>query len=136
MRYTITQEDNMGCGAACVAFAANKTYKQAATALGRTKARTVGFQLKELVDALGQNGLDYRFKHVQPTVKQAIYQEGVIVFIKRSIRYPYGHYLIRHNGQWMDPWINSVWDKDIAKAKSGYRRRLPGKTQWAVFPLT
>ncbi len=125
----------MGCGAACVAFAANKTYQQAVGVLGRQKARSVGFQLKEMVDALSQYGLSYHFKHVKPKTKQSIYEDGVIVFIKRSVKYPYGHYLIRHNGLWADPWINLVLDKNLANARSGYRQRLPGKAQWAVLPL-
>ncbi len=130
----VTQEDDMGCGAACVAFVANKTYQQAVKVLGRQKARSVGFQLKELVDALSQYGLSYRFKHFKLGMKQTIYQEGVIVFIKRSDRYPYGHYLVRHNGLWADPWINLVLDKNLKNAKSGYRKRLPGEVQWAVLP--
>lgn len=134
MRYMITQEDDMGCGAACVAFAANKPYKQVAIFMGREKARTAGFQLRELVDALAKYGLDYRFKHVKPRMKRSIYHEGAIVFIRRSARYPYGHFLIRHNELWADPWINLVVDKNLKHAKSGYRQRLPGKAQWAVLP--
>lgn len=130
----ITQEDGMGCGAACVAFAANKTYQQAAAVLGQEKARTVGFHLKELVDALSQFGLDYRFQHVKPHTKQSIYQESAIVFIRRSARYPYGHYIIRHKGLWADPWINLVLDKDLTNAQSGYRKRLPGEAQWVILP--
>lgn len=136
MRHTITQEDTMGCGAACVAFASNKTYQQAVDILGKQKARSVGFQLKEIVDALERYGLNYRFKHVKPKMKESIYEEGVIVFIKRSSRYPYGHYLTRHKGLWVDPWINLVVDKNLANAKSGYRQRLPGKAQWAILPLS
>lgn len=132
----ITQEDDMGCGVACVAFAANKTYQQAAKILGQDKARSVGFQLKELVDALSQYGLGYHFKHVKPKMKESIYQDGVIVFIKRSPRYTYGHYLIRHSGLWADPWINLVIDGELINAKSGYRQRLPGEAQWAVLPLS
>lgn len=134
MRHMITQEDDMGCGAACVAFVANKTYQQAAKVLGQEKARSVGFHLKELVDALSQFGLDYRFQHVRTHTKQSIYQEGAIVFIRRSVRYPYGHYIIRHNGLWADPWINLVLDKNLENAKSGYRKRLPGEAQWVVLP--
>ena len=135
MKHTITQEDGMGCGAACVAFATGMTYRQVANIMGRDKARTVGFQLREVVNALGRYGLDYHFKYVKPKVKKSIYQDGAIVFIKKSARYPFGHYLIRHDGLWADSWINLVFDKNIANAKSGYRKRLPGKAQWAILPL-
>jgi len=130
----IKQEDDMGCGVACVAFLAGKTYQQAVNILGQDKARTVGFHLQELVDALSEFGLTYHFMHVKPKMKQSIYHEGTIVFIKRSTRYPYGHYIVRHNGQWADPWVNLVIDRDHKNAKSGYRKILPGTAQWAVLP--
>ena len=135
MKRMITQEDDMGCGAACIAFAVTNSYQQVVSVLGRDKAKTVGFQLKELVDALEQYGLNYHFKHVKPKMKHVIYQDGVIVFIKRSARYPYGHYLIRHSGLWADPWFNLVTDRNIDNAVSGFRQRLPGKAQWAILPL-
>ena len=135
MRRTITQEDSMGCGVACVAFIAHKPYRQAVVVLGQNKAKTVGFQLNEIVDALAYYRLSYHFKHVKPNIKHRIYEDGAIIFIKRSTRYPYGHYLVRHKGLWVDPWINLVVDKKLENAKSGYRQRLPGKAQWAVLPL-
>jgi len=128
------QEDSMGCGAACVAFVTHKTYRQAVKVLGPKKASTDGFRLKELVDALNKYGLEYHFKYVKPHMQSSIYQDGVIVFIKRSARYPHGHYLVRHDGVWGDPWINVVLDKKLANARSGYRKRLPGKARWALLP--
>ena len=130
----ITQEDDMGCGAACVAFVANTTYARAVDILGQNKATTVGFQLKELVDSLDHFGLSYEFKHVKPKIEHLIYQDGAIVFIRRSVRYPYGHYLVRKDNLWADPWLNLVLDKNLANAKSGFRKRLPGKAQWVVLP--
>ena len=134
MRHTITQEDSMGCGAACVAFATSTSYSKAVSILGQDKAKSVGFQLKDIVHALSQLGYIYQFKHVKPKMKQAIYKNGAIVFIKRSTKYPYGHYLIRHGDSWADPWINLVLDKNIVHAKSGYRKRLPGQAQWVILP--
>ena len=84
MKQMITQEDDMGCGAACVAFAAHRSYQHVVSVLGQDKARTVGFQLKELVDALAHYGLRYHFKHVTPNKKHIVYQDGVIVFNGRS----------------------------------------------------
>lgn len=135
MKPTITQKDGMGCGAACVAFAANITYEEAVTELGKNKAQTVGFQLRELVDVLGRYGLNYHYNHVKATSGRGVYPDGTIVFIKRSKRYPYGHYLIRHNGLWADSWINLVLDKNLTNARSGYRKRLPSIVQWACYRL-
>ena len=133
MKQAITQQDEMGCGAACVACAAGVSYEKAVSILGKAKAQTTGFYLRDLTDGLKRLGLDYQYKHVKPSLKPLVYQEGSIVFIRRSKRYPYGHYLIRHNGQWMDPWINLLSDKQIEHARAGYRMRLPGRGQWVVF---
>ena len=133
MKESLTQEDHMGCGAACVAFTTNTTYKEAARVLGAQKAKTTGYHLQELVDGLESFGLTSHFRHIRPKDTTTPYRSGAIVFIKRSKRYPYGHYLARHNNQWMDPWINLPFDKDLAHAKSGFRRRLPGKAQYVIF---
>lgn len=133
MNQTVTQQDEMGCGAACVAFVIGTSYKKAASLLGRDKAQTTGFQLKELRLTLAEYGHSYRQKHVNLAPKTAIYRDGSIVFITRSKRYPYGHYLVRHRGSWMDPWINLAENKNVQHATSGYRRRLPDKAQWVLF---
>lgn len=57
MRTPITQEDEMGCGAACVAFVANISYKEAAEILGSAQAKTSGYRLKKLVTGLSTLGL-------------------------------------------------------------------------------
>lgn len=64
---------------------------------------------------------------------RTIYRDNVIIFLKRSIDYPFGHYLLRVNSKWMDPWINLQKNKNIKDASSGYRMRLPGKPIYAVF---
>jgi len=61
--------------------------------------------------------------------------EGAIVLLRRSKVYPVGHYLIRHNDQWMDPWMNLPQDNDITRAISGYRKELPGKPMYILIPL-
>jgi hypothetical protein len=76
MKQMITQEDCMGCGAACVAFAVNVSYEQAAIVLGQDKARTVGFQLREIVEALEWYGLNYHFRLVRSKIKRSMYQEA------------------------------------------------------------
>lgn len=133
MRHAITQKDEMGCGAACVAFAASASYEEVADILGRPKAQTVGFLVREIIVALDKFDLKYAYKYMKPHFRASLHEEGVIVFIKRSPRYPGGHYLIRHQGLWMDPWINFVLDQDVNHARSGYRQRLPGKPQWIAL---
>ncbi len=132
MKNSVTQKHDMGCGAACLAFVANKSYLEVTTRLGIEKASTLGFKLKELSLLLEQFEVSTRWKHIKPHTRQLIYEEGTIVFIKRNKLYPYGHYLTRYQQQWMDPWINMREDSNIRNAVSGFRKRLPGKPQYAI----
>jgi hypothetical protein len=134
MRDAITQKVEYGCGVACFAFAANITYDEAAHFLGLEQASSDRFWIKDFVTALNRFGLQYEAKYVKPHIRRLIYIEGAIVLIHRSKTYKSGHYLIRHNGQWMDPWINLPKSYDIRKATSGYRARLPGKPMYVLLP--
>ncbi len=128
----VTQKHNFGCGAACVAFISNEPYTGVVAALGKEKAETSGFFLVELSNYLSSLGLIYDHKYLNKKIKGSIYYDGVIVFIKRSKRYPDGHYLARKHGLWMDPWIN--FPSDINQAESGFRNKLPGKPIYVLFP--
>lgn len=134
MRESITQEFDYGCGIACFAFALEITYKQAARHLGETQANSKQFWIKDFTTALNSSGKDYVAKYMKPPMVRKIYKEGTIVLIRRSKRYPTGHYLIRHKGHWMDPWINLPTSNNIKHAKSGFRKRLPGKPMYALLP--
>jgi len=57
-------------------------------------------------------------------------QNGAIVFVERSKKYPAGHYLIKTKKGWMNPWINFP---NISSAKSGFQKVLPGKAQWIIY---
>lgn len=131
MRESITQQDGMGCGVACVAFILGISYNESLELLGKNKAKHSGYRIKELSNVLG----GYKARHVNRVGKDEVYKNGTIVFIKRSKRYPYGHYIVRHHNLWMDPWINLNSDKNILKARSGFRSRLPGKVQWVIWKV-
>ena len=134
MRESITQEFDYGCGVACFAFALGMTYQQAANHLGELQASSTRFWIKDFASALNTSGKQYIAKYMKLPMVRKIYKEGTIVLIKRSKRYPTGHYLIRHKGLWMDPWINLPTNKDINHAESGFRKRLPGKPMYALLP--
>ena len=133
MRNPVTQTHPYGCGLACVAFVLRKPYRQLSAGKLAAQASTQGFycrQLREILEAYSWKG---EWKYLKHRWKRKIYTENTIVFIKRSSLYPAGHYLVRHNGYWMDPWINFQIEKDIRKSKSGYRKRLPGQPIYALF---
>lgn len=123
-----------GCGAACVAAAAQVEYLEAIAVLGEEKARQRGYYGRELVSGLKQLGKNYTFRHLGGKLRREIYQDGVIVFVRRSARYTSGHYLYRNGGRWMDPWMN-ISTSNLDGAKAGWRARLPGRAQYAAFPV-
>ena len=134
MRESITQEFDYGCGIACFAFALEITYKQAVKHLGESQANSTRFWIKDFTAALNNSDKQYIAKHIKPSIMKTIYKEGTIVLLRRSKQYPTGHYLIRYNGYWMDPWINLPTVNDIKQAKSGFRKRLTGKPMYALLP--
>lgn len=135
MSYHIVQKDSNGCGVACVAFILNKKYSETLNLVenGSFKAKNRGFSCKDLVMILRKAQKDYRYKYITSKLKKKIYNNYTIVFIKRSKKYPSGHYLRRYNKQWMDPWLNFQVNHNINKAKSGFRKRLPGKPIYMIL---
>jgi hypothetical protein len=131
---SITQEDPYGCSLACIAFLTNKSYPGIASLISKQRAENEGFYCKELVKLLKDLRYEYQYKYLKNRFKKYTYNDGVIVFIKRSKKYPSGHYLARRNGLWMDPWINFKIGAKIENAKSGFRKRLPGKAIYGIFP--
>lgn len=134
MKQSVAQQDSLGCGIACVAFVANHSYSQVKAMFSNDKAASEGFYCKDLVFALQSFGLAYSYKYLKPKLRNKIYIDNAIVFIKRSKNYPAGHYLVRHRGQWMDPWINFQEESSINKVQSGFRKKLPGSPRYALFP--
>ena len=125
----IKQADPFGCGIACVAFVLTINYKSALKLFvdGEKRAKEEGFYCKEIAITLNHLGLKY--KYLKKGLRKNVYRPNTIVFLKRSKKYPYGHYLVRFNNKWMDSWIN-LPDKNI---KAGFRKRLPGKPIYTIF---
>ena len=130
----VRQEDSMGCGIACTAFVTGKSYQETKNELfkNRKKASKRGYLCKEMVYALKKARLTYTYHYLKHQLK---YQNSTIVFIKRSKRFPYGHYLVKTSKGWMDPWINLDTDKDVRNSRAGFRKRLPGKASYIILPV-
>jgi len=130
----IRQEDISGCAIACVAFILKMKYVTSLKLFknGHKNAARFGFSRKEIVRVLNKTGLNYRYKYISDKARGLLSKDKTIVFIKRSKKYPLGHYLCRAGKRWMDPWINSP----EVKIKAGYRRRLPGKPIYLIFPVS
>ena len=124
----VKQENELGCGVACVAAVLGRSYKNTLRLFPRNRAECRGFICKEIVQALNRTGLKCEYKYIKPSLKDKIYKEGTIIFVQRSKKYPEGHYLVRASKKWMDPWINFP-GKD---RKAGFRKKLPGKAIYII----
>ncbi len=130
----IAQEDELGCGVACVANLLDISYAQALQLFDKPEnAKTKGFKCKEIMAVLQKSGIGASYKYLKPRLKSKIYQPGVIVLIAVNKKYPFGHYLLRTNHGWLDPWVNIHSSQNVQKAKAGYRKRLPGKPIYAIL---
>ena len=129
----IKQENPFGCAVACVASVLGIDYQEVLNLFsgGRNKAKTTGFYCKEIVEVLENEGLRYEYKYIKPKVRKKIYQHRVIIFLRRSKKYPEGHYLCRIGKRWMDPWFNFPAEK----REAGFRKRLPEKPIYLIYPL-
>jgi len=126
----VTQEAPMGCAIACCASLAHVTYKQMRELFddGNIKDRTTGFYNKDIVSALRKVNITAKGYSVKKWGEKKI-RNGTIVFIKRSAKYPAGHFLLKTGRGWMNPWINYP---EITPARSGFQTKLPGKIDWII----
>lgn len=124
----------MGCGVACVASRSNVSYSKALTFFNRPQlAWTRGIYCKEIVTALKQEGFNYKFEKYSAR-KHSTYlkKAGTIVFTQPSIQYPSGHYFIRTNNGWMNPWINFP---NMTPAKAGVQNTVDQKISYVIFEI-
>lgn len=130
----IVQEDPLGCGVACMAAVLGVSYQESLNLFknGQKKAIEIGFFCKEIVVALKKKGLVYEYRYIKGKLRKKIYKQGTIVFLRRSKKYPSGHYLCRINNKWMDPWINFP----NGNRKAGFRKRLPEKPTYIIHPIS
>src|SRR3989338_7418839 len=132
MKNAVVQKDPLGCGIACVSFICGNSYNYSKKNYFRysTLARIRGFICKDIVNALRISGREYFYRYIGN--KRIRYKENTIVFIQRSKKYPSGHYLVYTAQGWMDSWLNfNLKNSYIKYAKSGFRKRLPGKAIYA-----
>ncbi|MEK7551155.1 MAG: hypothetical protein AAB532_00990 [Patescibacteria group bacterium] len=129
----IKQEHFSGCAISCVAFIIQANYQNTLRYFdkGNENAKFRGFLCSEIVKALGKAGYKFHFKYTG-RMKKYNFPNNTIVHIKKSKKYPVGHYLCLTQKGWMDSWINFP----RLNARAGFRKRLPGKPIYAIVPIT
>jgi hypothetical protein len=135
MKKVVTQEHGAGCAVACVACVLGISYQKALQLFSHPKwAYERGFYAKEVVEALEKGGVSYSYKKVNSKTEHLIQLPHCILFIKRSQKFPMGHYLVKIGAtKWMNPWINYPL---IAPAKGGIEKELPGEPQYVFLKLS
>lgn len=128
----VTQEHSMGCAVACVASLCGISYSSALKLFDDTHlAWTRGFYCNEIVQALQKENLNFIYKKL---VASDFYFElhiaGTIVFIAPNEHYPSGHFLLKTEKGWMNPWSNFP---SMNPPQSKFEEKLPGEAEYVIF---
>lgn len=112
MRRLVRQEEDFGCGIACIAYICEIDYNEAQQSmLHPDKAQTVGYRCKALCDALNRICEEkkvekiWRTKYVGRTRNPNIPDDS-IVYINKNNKYKYGHYMVKTKYGYMNPFAN------------------------------
>lgn len=131
---TVSQEHPLGCAVACVASLSNTSYKQALNLFDDPElAWNRGFYCSEIVKALAQLEMNYTFEEYK-TAKHSkkINKPGSIVFIEPNSKYPAGHFMLRLENGWMNPWANFP---QMIPVESKVEKKLPGDISYIVYEV-
>lgn len=126
----IIQETLNGCGVACVASLLGKSYKEALKLFNKKKVLERGCLCREIVRALKKADKCYSYGKATKHTKRYLRITGSIVFIRRSKKYPTGHYLLKTRKGWMNSWVNTPY---LNPSKAEFQKKLPGEAQWIIF---
>ena len=125
----VSQEDEWGCGAACVASLLGITYREAKKLVEDIKGRSVnarprGLELHHIALALQDEGV----KVIADWDPAAHHPNGSIVCIGGESLYKYEHYILKTPHGWMDPWYNLDPENKVARYRQGY----PAESEFLV----
>lgn len=136
------QKDINGCGIACISNLLNKSYDWVKKDFER-KFYTIekGIKIFDMVEYLKVHNLHYKSKFFNQNKKYKINRkeasefskiQGSITLIVKNNKYPVGHYLLRINNGWVDPWYNFP---SIDKVRPGVRNKLPDNPWYVLYPI-
>jgi predicted double-glycine peptidase len=136
MKKYIKQEDSMGCGVACVAYILGISYGKAVDLFTQKQKRgSRGFTSKDITEAIKMSGVTYKSVYVGREKEPKI-ENNSIVYVPKCEYFPYGHYLVKIQNGYMDPFINLHESNfDYTKARAGLRKTLPNKASMKIVPV-
>ena len=128
----VTQEDDWGCGAACVASLLGVDYAEGKRLVEGIKRKSVnaqphGLELWHIALALSGRGVRVVADWDPPSIPN-----GTIVCVWGPGRYKGCHYILKTPHGWMDPWYNLRKHKQAC-----YRKEYPRGSSFfsALVPL-
>jgi len=123
----VTQQDEWGCGVACVASRLGLSYVEARRRLVHVKGIEIDGAPHGLRFAVVRAVLNEGKRPVMWSLRSEVWPSGTVVFLSRQWgRYcDSGHYMLRVSAGWMDPWKNFP----SSSRRGGIRRHLPKDTE-------
>lgn len=134
MRRSVTQRHLYGCAVAYLAFVLQISYTRSLKLLKKRQRIYKGSYCRELLSVLQENKQEYVYNYLSKKRLWNLSKDLTIVYTKKSQEYPGGHFLVRFNSRWMDPWVNFQVTAKVSEAKSSFRNNLPGEPIYALFP--
>ncbi len=130
----VTQEHALGCAVACVASRCAISYQEALALFNRAEhAWTRGYYCDDIVTALARATLHYSFSAFHPDSHRLLLDRaGTIVFHEPCTEYPHGHFLLRTQEGWMNPWSNFP---QMIPVESAIQEKIGSALAYVVFEL-
>lgn len=127
----IAQETPMGCAVACAASVANLSYRRMRRHFDNAAIKEVdsGFYNRDIILALKKVKIIAKSFSIKRWAGRRILS-GSIVFVGRNASYPFGHYYVKLERGWMNPWRNFP---NIHPARSGVQKSRPKNILWLII---
>lgn len=129
----VRQEDDFGCGFACIAYICDMNYQDVKKCTDNAdKAKTGSYRCKFLADTLNriykENKIEkiWKTKYVGKTKNPKIPSDS-IVYISKNYKYKYGHYIVKTDQGYMNPFVNvDKVDSDVRLSIAKFERSMCG----------
>jgi hypothetical protein len=127
----VAQRHPLGCAVACVAALSGTSYDEALRLFDQPElAWTRGFYCSEVAYAVNRSGREYIFEVYDANRHSPFLKKiGTIVFVESCLTYPAGHYLLRAEQGWMNPWSNFP---EMIEVKARFETELPGQIAYVI----